>query len=229
PYAFLHRLLGGLSLPPPGRYLRWAVDSLPLEKLIALGSYNGNGDPSRSLSAPERLAAPIFDRDGRWGFVEATMTADFECVLPHDFLVKMDMATMAHGLEARSPFLDHVLVEEASRFPTSMKLYGLRTKPILRALAKRYLPPDICDAPKRGFEVPVVRWLRGELASLRDDALLSRDGLVASMIPRPALERLLRQGGGVSPSCWGRTVWHLLMLALWDRVVRRGKTECTSD
>ena len=79
--------------------------------------------------------------------------------LPGDLLVKMDRATMAASLEARSPLLDHEVIELAATFPPALLLRGGRTKAVLRELARDLLPAEVRRAPKRGFEVPLVRWL----------------------------------------------------------------------
>ena len=127
---------------------------------------------------------------------------------------------MAHGVEARSPLLDHELVEAVSRYPEAAKLGGFRTKPLLRALSRRYVPRAVQKAPKRGFEVPLVRWLRGELRGLCEDVVLSRDGLLADLFDRSALERLVREKERLDPARWSRCVWNLLMLGMWDAYVR---------
>jgi len=145
------------------------------------------------------------------------MWVDAQTLLPDDLLVKMDIATMAHGLEARSPLLDHVLFETAAALPDDVKLAGLTTKPILRALARRYLPDDVVTAPKRGFEVPLARWLQNDLRDLRDDLLLDPTGLIAERFSRTALADLVGRRTRLDEARWTRRVWTLMMLAMWDR------------
>jgi asparagine synthase (glutamine-hydrolysing) len=128
---------------------------------------------------------------------------------------------MAHGLEARSPLLDQELIEVVSRYPERVKLSGLRTKPLLRDLSRRYVPTPIARAPKRGFEVPLVRWLRGELHDLCEDVILSRNGLLADLFDKAALQRLVRGEERLEPARWSRRVWLLLMLGMWDLTVYR--------
>jgi asparagine synthase (glutamine-hydrolysing) len=148
--------------------------------------------------------------------VDRALAMDLVWELPGDLLVKMDIATMAYGLEARSPFLDHEIVSWANTLPGGLRLGGWSTKPILRELATRYLPHSVTRAPKRGFEAPISKWLRKELAEMRDDLILSRSGLVCSLFERSRLERLLRESSSDSGH-WGQTVWILLMLAAWER------------
>lgn len=215
-YAFGHRWLRGLGADSRDRYLAWAVDGIDHDAQRALG---GQGEGPSSYH-------PWLARDPSsvgLGPVDSMLADDFHTVLPDDLLVKMDIATMAHGLEARSPLLDHVLIEAVSPFPESLKLHGLQTKPLLRKLALRYLPIEVRTAPKRGFEIPRLRWLRHELRELRDDIVLSPSGLLAERFDRDRLERFLRRPRGVDPGRWAGHVWILLMLGLWDRYVRRAR------
>lgn len=144
---------------------------------------------------------------------------DFESGLPDILLVKMDIASMAHGLEARSPFLDQELISLAFSFPNFVRLPGITTKPLLRELSKKYLPNQITRAPKRGFEIPLIRWLEKDLSQMRDDIILSDTGLLAGLFQRSYLESLLRGPAGkrLEPRRWANLVWMLLMLGLWDQ------------
>ncbi len=150
---------------------------------------------------------------------------DFSTILPHNLLVKMDIATMAHGLEARSPLLDNELIDLVSHYPERVKLYGRTPKPLLRELSARYVPQPVQTAPKRGFEIPLVRWLRGDLRSLCEDVVLARDGVVVEMFDRAALEDILRKGHELDPARWSRRVWLLLMLGMWDRAVNKPRQQ----
>ena len=160
--------------------------------------------------------------------LDRQMWVDAQTLLPDDLLVKMDIATMAHGLEARSPLLDHVLFETVAKLPAQFKLSGTTTKPILRELARRYLPDDVVGAPKRGFEVPLVRWLQQDLRELRDDLLLAPTGLMAERFDRKALTDLVGRPASLSEARWARHVWTLMMLALWDRQIH-SRTPATRD
>jgi asparagine synthase (glutamine-hydrolysing) len=86
--------------------------------------------------------------------------------LSGDILQKVDMAAMAHSLEVRAPFLDHVLAEELARLPDSLRMDGKRGKLLLRRIAQRYLPDHIIERRKLGFTVPLANWLRGPLRPL---------------------------------------------------------------
>lgn len=94
---------------------------------------------------------------------EQGMRLDCRFTLPDDYLVKVDVASMAFSLEAREPLLDHALVEWGMRLPLAWKLRGGRNKWLLRRLAARWMPAELLDRPKQGFVVPMERWLRGPL------------------------------------------------------------------
>jgi len=213
-YAFAHRMVRGLGTTSHARYMAWNVDGFgdpELRRLLKPDFWDG------SVASGERLVEDQYNRLRGVGFVDRMLATDFATSLPNDLLVKMDIASMAHGLETRSPLLDHVLIDTAARYHESVKLGGRRTKPLLRALAERYLPEPIRTAPKRGFEIPLVRWLRKDLRAMRDDLLLSRSGLIADLCERSYVERLVNERTGLDPRRWGTRVWMLLMLALWDR------------
>jgi asparagine synthase (glutamine-hydrolysing) len=96
---------------------------------------------------------------------EKGMRLDALYTLPDDYLQKVDLASMAFSLESRDPFLDQDLVEWAMKLPLKWKIRGKQNKFLLRKLAYRYLPQEILDRPKQGFEVPIGEWLRGPLRS----------------------------------------------------------------
>jgi asparagine synthase (glutamine-hydrolysing) len=142
--------------------------------------------------------------------------ADTRFYLPNDMLVKVDRMTMAHGLEARTPFLDHVLVELAARFPDSWKLKGLMWKKyLLRRLLKGKVPPAIRWQSKRGFNVPVGLWLKRELKDFCGDHLcqLRHLGCFDMNYVEEVWQGHLRDEKDYSHHLWG-----LLILSLWWQI-----------
>lgn len=175
--------------------------------------------------ANQRPAAPYEDYwqalKNNGGFptlLEAMAGMDYDHSLPGDLLVKMDIASMSSSLEVRSPFLDVKLVEYMLSIPAASRLQGATTKPVLRGLAEKYLPSDLCKAPKRGFELPVFDWLTGPLNAMCRDTMLA-PGLVLDLFGRAYLEKLLKGPGAsnCSPAHWCRLIWILLILALFDK------------
>jgi asparagine synthase (glutamine-hydrolysing) len=157
-------------------------------------------------------------------FLHEMMWWDQTTYLPDDILVKVDRATMAVGLEARVPLLDHRVVEFAWSLPTALLADGARTKLPLRAVLERYVPRALIDRPKMGFSVPVERWLRGPLREWMGDLLapahLARLGLLdATVVGRLRDEHL----AGVANRSWA--LWNVLMLLAWDDARRRSPTE----
>ncbi len=213
--AFVRRLVRGLALPEAQRLMAWGNDAFTETEKQQLvgdrGDWLGLCGPSWSPIAT-RLADEGAPRDA----LARHLWIDAQTLLPDDLLVKMDIATMAHGLEARSPLLDHLVFETAAGLPSHLRLNGTTTKPILRRLAGRYLPEAVVGAPKRGFEVPLIRWLQEDLRPLRDDLLLQPTGLLRQRFDPAGIRALVHNQDGLDPGRWSRRVWTLMMLALWD-------------
>ena len=140
--------------------------------------------------------------------------ADIHTYLPDDLLVKVDIASMAHSLECRSPFLDHVLMEWAASLPEEVKLQGNETKALLKQALEPYLPRDQLYRPKMGFGVPVDIWLRNEMRDFAYDTLLTGPATQRGLFEPRAVRQLLDgHCRGSSPNA--ARIWALLMLELW--------------
>ena len=138
---------------------------------------------------------------------------DAQILLPFQFLEKVDKSTMANGIEARVPMLDHELAEYAMGLPSSVKLRWGRPKYLLRKALRGIVDDAILDAPKRGFGVPYKQWLRGPLyAYLRQRLFDSR--LRDELYDRSVIERVVHQhrAGKVD---YGFLLWKLLHLTIW--------------
>ena len=148
--------------------------------------------------------------------VDRMLEVDVDTYLVGDLIAKIDIATMAHGLEARSPFLDHELMQLAASIPASLKVRGSEKKWILRQALRGTLPDEILDRPKQGFSVPLSSWLRGDLRSWAREVLLDRETLGRGYFRPGAVEGLLdRHATGTDDD--GKRIWALLMLELWHR------------
>ena len=144
------------------------------------------------------------------------LEVDTATYLPGDLLTKVDIATMAHGLEARSPLLDHEFVEFAASIPAELKVRGREKKWLLREALRDWLPPEILDRPKQGFSVPVGEWFRRELKDLAHDVLLDRCSLARGYFRRDEVDALLgRHLAGTRDE--SQRLWSLFMLELWHR------------
>jgi len=152
---------------------------------------------------------------------------DIHTYLPEDLLVKMDIATMANSLEARVPFLDHVLMELAAGIPSSLKLKGSKSKYILKETFSNLLPQAVLKRKKMGFGVPVSRWFRKELKDYIYEMLLDRKTLNRGYFKREGIERLLNDHVASRYDHSAR-IWALLFLEVWFRVFmdREGDFAC---
>ncbi len=137
---------------------------------------------------------------------------DLRTNLPGDLLVKMDIATMAASLEARSPFLDHEVVDFVTRLPASIKYRGSQQKYLLRRTMEGVLPAATTHRSKMGFGVPVGAWMRGPLKSFAAQHIV--DPPDRGFIDRTQAARLFREHALGSADHTYR-LWALLMLELW--------------
>ena len=215
PLRYAKRFLRAFEQDPAGRNAEWGLVIKP--------------ETARALQAPEfaRQVAhldPTEPYRARWGESDAAtdeeraLWADFSLYLPDDILVKVDIATMAHGLEARAPFLDHRLVEWAMRVPFALKARWGRRKRLLRRLGRRLLPPEVLRAPKRGFSIPLDAWFRGPLLPLFRETVLAPDSRLRGLIEPAAVEGLLAQHLERRWD-WQHELWSLLVLETWHREV----------
>ena len=115
---------------------------------------------------------------------------DLHTYLPDDLVVKVDVAGIAHGLECRSPLLDHVLIEWAASLPDHIRMARGVTKALLKSAMEPYLPAELLYWPKMGFGCPVDHWFRSELKELAYDTLLSPSARQRGVF-RPDYVRLL--------------------------------------
>jgi asparagine synthase (glutamine-hydrolysing) len=158
----------------------------------------------------------LFEEAGGLDPVDAAMAVDVQSYLPYDLLVKVDITSMANSLEARSPFLDHELMEFAARLPVSLKLRGSTPKYLLKRAFAGLLPPENVNRRKMGFGVPVGQWFRGPLRDLLCDSLLSERCRSRGYFQPAELERLVGEHleGRADHAC---PLWSLLMLELWHQ------------
>ncbi|MGH3119392.1 MAG: asparagine synthase (glutamine-hydrolyzing), partial [Gaiellales bacterium] len=184
----LVRFAEALDESPAHRYSRWVSHFRPpLKTELCTSEF-------MEAAGEQDYARPIvnaYDHALARDFVDATLSVDVETYLPEDLLVKMDIATMAHSLEGRSPFLDHEFMELCASLPSSLKLRGNTTKYLLKKALRGILPDLVLDRPKMGFGVPIDRWFRGELKSYVADLLLGQQASSRGYFNRTVVERLI--------------------------------------
>jgi asparagine synthase (glutamine-hydrolysing) len=148
------------------------------------------------------------------GLVAGANWADIHTYLPDDLMVKVDVASMAHGLESRSPLLDHVLMEWAAALPAEDRMRGGVTKALFKRAMEPFLPRELLYRPKMGFGCPVDHWFRNELKELAYDTLLSESARRRGLF-RPDFVRLLLDEHCARRRDHHTRLWALLMLELW--------------
>ena len=148
--------------------------------------------------------------------VDAAMAVDIKSYLPYDLLTKVDIASMANSLEARSPFLDHVVMEFAAQLPTHLKLHGRQSKYLLKKTFSDLLPTENVRRRKMGFGVPIAKWLRTSLRELLQDALLSHRARERGYFKPDRVDHLVREHVAEKAD-HSFQLWNLLMLELWQQ------------
>ncbi|MDQ1156871.1 asparagine synthase (glutamine-hydrolyzing) [Sphingomonas sp. SORGH_AS 950] len=178
----------------------WRARLFSAEAKAALGGHR----------AEDRYVAAMRDAPAR-DAIDRAQYADLKIWLPGDILTKTDRTSMAVGLEAREPLLDHRLVEYAARLPAAMRVRGGQGKWLMKKALEPYLPRDILYRPKMGFVTPISAWFRGALAD--EAARLAQSGLLRETgwfqlaeLGRMAADH--REGRADH----GRTLWQMLML-----------------
>ncbi len=162
----------------------------------------------------ERLAATYFPKPVSKDPVENLLYADTVVRLPDDMLTKVDRASMAHSLEVRVPFLAHTFVDFAATMPVDLKLRGTTGKWIVRKAVEDWLPPGFLDRPKRGFDVPLAGWVRGDLGRYAESMWRDSGADAAGVLDPAAVAALFAEHrtGRVDRS---QMLYALAMFALW--------------
>jgi asparagine synthase (glutamine-hydrolysing) len=212
PVARAARFLGGLGVDGEERYLRWSgYFTGPLRRAV-IGDALARTDDVAAEYVHAAYDVSVGSEAERYAL------ADLELGLPGDLLTKMDIATMAASLEARSPLLDHRLAEFVARLPVGHKLSARRSKIVLREAMADILPPSILARGKSGFMAPVGAWLRGPLRPMFEDLVPSGEAVRRGWVSAAGVRRLYadHESGRTDRT---RHLWALLVLELWWREV----------
>src|SRR5271157_489174 len=165
---------------------------------------------------PARVFAQVLEKAGDRSPLKRMLYADLKIWLPDNLLLRGDQMTMAASIEERVPFLDHKLVELASRIPDSLLVRGLRTKVLLKQALRSRLPAELLHRRKVGFAVPIGPWFRGPLKSFVSDLLLSSGARTHDYFDRVQMERFVREHiDGVRD--YQKQLWALVNFELWRR------------
>lgn len=207
----IKRFLEAASLPKVERYLRWVsvFDADAKQNLYTEGFRRETEGSSVS-----DMLRPWFAGANGKGIVDAALLSDIKTYLPNDLLVKVDIATMAVSLEARSPFLDHHVIEFAASLPENLKLRGLTTKYLLKQMLKKILPQENLNRRKMGFGVPIGHWFRGQLQPFLRETILSEKALKREFFKAEVVKQMVELHTRGERD-YSHQLWTLLMLELW--------------
>lgn len=205
---YLHRLLDSLHRPPLQTYLSSTTDiftgyeSIAFKKEIASAYLDEIIEQALSLSNSSPL--------------DRALWLDFNILLPSVLLPKMDIASMQHSLETRTPFLAKDVIEFSSTLSPKLKIKGKQTKYLLRQLATKYLPKSIVNQPKRGFEIPLKSWMNSVLYPIVADLINSQNALSKDYIKKDYLNSLLtNRVEGLHEEKRAKQLFTLLALEIW--------------
>ena len=151
--------------------------------------------------------------------LQKIMNMDFDTNLFSDLLVKMDIATMASSLEGRSPFLSKELLEYAPSMKDQYKINGKTTKYLLRRLATKYLPTELVNQPKRGFEIPLRNWVNNELKDMIGDYITSSNCLNRQFIDPSFLAKVMAKKINIPEEKRTKILWSLLCMEIWYKKI----------
>jgi asparagine synthase (glutamine-hydrolysing) len=205
------RLLAVVARPKAARYMHWmSTFNDELKEPLYTDSFRQQTLGANATGILENW----FKRANGIGVVDTMLLTDQMTYLPNDLLVKVDIATMAVSLEARSPFLDHHVIEFAASLPQHLKLRRLTGKYLLKKVLRKLLPSENLTRRKMGFGVPIGHWFRGKMQPFLREVILSEKALGRGLFKPDAVKQLVDQHVRAERD-YSHQLWTLLMLELW--------------
>jgi asparagine synthase (glutamine-hydrolysing) len=209
----VRRFSEALGQPPIARYMNWIQIFSEAARLDLYQESFIEQLPDRN---PISFLSNAWSKCVKRDLLSCASCADLQTYLPCDLMTKVDIASMAHSLEARQPFLDYRLVEWAASLPSHLKLRGRRGKKLLMDTYGDLLPKPIWHRSKMGFGVPIAKWFRTSLRDRTYDALLGSDAKCQSIFRKEAVKKLVDDHmSGQANEAY--RIWNLLILELWMR------------
>lgn len=209
----LVRFADGMKVPPQERYWRWAGLAKESEAFRLLHEASQHHVAQEEYRTRKQKILKHLDKNEQLNNILLT---DSLLVLPNDMLTKVDLMSMANSLEIRPPFLDYELVNFLFSLPDDFKINATLRKRILQDAFKDFLPPKLYNRPKKGFEIPLLKWLRNEMRSLIEHDLLSgrfvEDQRIFNYLE---VERLKKQLFSASPGDAHARIWALVVFQRW--------------
>lgn len=209
----LKRFAEGMKLTSQERYWQWAGYAKSEEAYRLFSEKSKSAlDQAEYNSFKSELLKTLPEKES----IGDILLTDMQLVLPNDMLTKVDWMSMANGLEVRTPFLDFELVNFAFSLPDDYKINSSMRKRVVQDAFRDLLPPELYNRPKKGFEVPMLKWLRLELKSLIEDDLLSEKTIAEQGIFNyPEIRKLKAQLFSNNPGDVHARIWALVVFQWW--------------
>jgi len=205
----IHRYGNGCKLNDKNRYWRWCsfASEKDVENLLSKNALN-----EEYIQRKAEILSEIDNSND----INQILLSDMNLVLANDMLTKVDLMSMANSLEVRSPFLDHTIFDFAFTLPASYKVDGNMKKKILQDTFRNILPEELYNRPKKGFEVPLLKWLRGDMKPmiqeyLLDEVFIKKQGLFNFEEIKSIYNTLQSSNPGESHA----RIWGLLVFQHW--------------
>ncbi len=209
----LQRFAEGMKLSSRDRYWRWAGYA---NENQALGLLSESSRKQFVENEYEEFKAGLISAIPEKESINDILLTDTQLVLPNDMLAKVDLMSMANGLEVRVPFLDYEVVNYIFSLPSDFKINSDIRKRILQDTYKDILPTKLYNRPKKGFEVPLLKWFRKEMKSLIVDDLLSEKFITQQNIFNYSeIEKLKRKLFSSNPEDIHARIWGLIVFQWW--------------
>jgi asparagine synthase (glutamine-hydrolysing) len=208
-----NRFAEGMRLSPKERYWRWASFANELDSRSLL-----TADSQAKISELhyQQSKSEILKDISSAGSINEVLRTDTRLVLPNDMLTKVDLMSMANGLEVRTPFLDFEVVNFIFSLPEDFKINSGIRKRILQDTFRDILPAELYNRPKKGFEVPLLKWFRKEMKSMIVDDLLSKKLIdEQGIFSYGEIQKLKDQLFSSNPGDVHARIWGLIVFQSW--------------
>ena len=211
----LQRFAEGMKLSSKDRYWSWAGYA---NENQALGLLSESSRKQFTEDEYEEFKAELLSAIPEKESINDILLTDTQLVLPNDMLTKVDLMSMANGLEVRVPFLDYEVVNFVFSLPVDFKIDQNLRKKILQDAYREILPTQLYNRPKKGFEVPLLKWFQREMKSLIMDDLLSEKFITQQNIFNYSeIEKLKRKLFSSNPEDIHARIWGLIVFQWWWR------------
>lgn len=207
------RFFSAVTLPILERYMKWVGI---FDNALKRDMYSEELLKSLSKADSFKFIAPFLIPASGPFTIDNLLSTDTMTYLPNDLLVKVDITSMANSLEARSPFLDHKLMEFAAKLPVEYKMKGLVKKYLLKRAIKDLIPCENVNRRKMGFAIPIGEMFRNELRGFVYETLLSTQSLQRGYFKPAVIKEAVRRHMERKKD-YTHQLWALLMLELWHK------------